>query len=580
MLFPLDALPTKQVPPEMGLQGFRASSAQFSGRLAFCEAARARMMASMGSRRRDRQRGHPAEDGRPSLTAGAGPVLAQAAVLVVLVCAMFLGTLRYEFINYDVYDQVIDNPLIRSLGPANLLRIFTSLSTTSYYPIRVLSFAVDYAVWELNPRGYHLTNLLLHLANVLLVYALIRRLCRFAAHAAPGPAPLLGAALFAVHPVVVEPVCWQGAREELLMTFFMLAGVHCHILARRVAAEDLPPAKRRRRLGVGLHVLTAIFCAFSCMSSAMGAATPLVVTACEVVLLGSRRPGRILAGTGALWLIGAATVVGKWLCHAADLAYTGPKISLAQRPLVVLSVYALNLRTIVWPRTLTLLYPHKVPAGFQQPDVLAGAVLILMTLIVLWLIRRNRPALFAALWFILALSPSAQVIPHQHFRADRFLYAPLVGAALAAGLIAAQAWKRPGTRLAGACLAAIVIATLATRTRLQLPVWKDNIALFTHCIAVNPTPLAYNNRGTTYGRMGRNEEAIADFTESLRLQPGVPEIHFNLARACWQAGRREQALTEFRRVAELDPQGRAGELARRVLTATRTPASDHPSTGP
>src|SRR5690606_18412340 len=115
--------------------------------------------------------------------------------LLLMVMAVYWPTLQFDFVNWDDPWYVVRNPLLRSWHPSNLADVATQSVARNYAPATILSFLVDYSLWELNPGGYHLTNLLLHGVNAVLVYVLIRQLSgsRFVS--------LLTAALFAVHPV-------------------------------------------------------------------------------------------------------------------------------------------------------------------------------------------------------------------------------------------------------------------------------------------------------------------------------------------------------------------------------------------
>lgn len=557
------------------------------------------------SKKKSNKQGHREEQQEPQ----GHPLLPWAvgflAILTVVCLGLYLQTLDYKFINYDVYDQIIDNPKVTSLAPANLYRIFTELSATSYYPIRLLSFAFDYAVWELNPRGYHLTNVMIHLGNTLLLYWLILRL---GLPSLPGPHakrswPVLVAAfsaalLFVVHPVVAEPVCWQGAREELLMLFFTLACVHFHHSARvRYAQPPKKTEKPERKAMVAFHALAALSAFCACTSSAMGAAVVLIVTGYELALVARPTLPRILASTWLLWLISIATVILKKITHQADLDFGSTKLTVAERALVVLDVYYRNIKTLFWPRELTLLYPHHIPAGPFDFSVIAGALLVVATLLLLWFVRRKPLVLFGLIWFVAALAPSAQVLPHQHFRADRFLYSPLAGLAMAVTAALVLILYRYRKPLAiGLTAVAITTVVLAVRTAFQLPLWKNNITLFTHCIEVHPTALAYNNRGTTYGRMNEYAKAAEDFTESLKLQPDTAGSYVNRAQCYYHLERWVDTVKDCNQAIALNPDisrayylrglsllqikqyGAAREDLQHVLeTAPDTPFAEHSS---
>jgi len=452
------------------------------------------------------------------------PILLAGIALASLVALVFWPILGFDFVDHDVYQQVIVNPYIRGLTGDNLKHIFTSRCFTSYYPIRSLTFAVDYQFWGLNPVGFKLTNGLIHLANVLLLFWLVLRLLR---HRAADERPLktswdvcvatLSAAIFAVHPVVVEPVAWVAGREELLMTLGALACFHFHLTARRLGERDA-----RTLLAVACHVCAALSCAVACLSNAVAAVIPLLIVAADVIVLTGPKVWRILYGTSALWAIGVATVVIKRVGPEGDPVGEVSMLS-TERLMLVLNVYWLNFKTLVWPAELTLSYDVVSPESFLDLEVVLGAIVICLTCATLWALRHRQLILFGMVWFVLALGPTSQIIPHHIHRADRFLYLPLAGLALvvAAGL-------RPlGTplkaRLASTGAIAVGAATLilvGTCSIRQVWTWQSDVSVWEHCVNLTPNNnMARWSLAEAYAREGLLDQAMPHFQMLLRSDP-------------------------------------------------------------
>ncbi|MBN1676522.1 MAG: tetratricopeptide repeat protein [Kiritimatiellae bacterium] len=492
------------------------------------------------------------------------------AVLVLLVLGVFLQTVRYAFTNYDENFQVVDNPLIRSLAPANMARIFSRFSLTNYYPVRVLSFAVDYAVWGLDPSGYHLTNVLVHAANVWLLWLLAAGLLASRAPdartgaAASGPGwaaacAFCGAGLFAVHPVVVEPVAWVGGREELLMLLFGLLCLHAH--RKALAAGAAARAWRWRALAV-------LACVLSCLSNVVGAIVPAIVLAHDSCLHGAGRgsdpasehahPARP-ACSWYLLPIGLVTVVIKkvadHLARPVGWVAEGTDLSIAARLLTIPDTFWLNVRTLLWPRHLAVIYPAQVPTGILEPGVILGVVLIGAVAAWIGFSRRRRPLLcFGFVWFVLGLAPSAQILPHHIFRADRFLYLPLAGLALAvsAGL---GVWpRRAALRRPVLGVAVLLLAGLGFLSARRAAVWRDSLTLFRDCLQTHPESVkALVNVGDALLREGRLAEAMPAFSRALALDPDDADAHFNCANALLKAGSIELAAFHYSQAVALFP---------------------------
>lgn len=490
----------------------------------------------------------------------AGGLLVAALLIVVL---MYGRTVGYTFINYDLRIQLLDNPKVRSLSWDNLVAIFTTLSATSYYPIRLLSFAVDYALYGgYDPRGYHLTNLIIHTINTGLLFLLLGRLLHRHISSPPHQgtgtiriAPWLivsiATLLFALHPLVVEPVAWQGAREELLMLMFTLLGVHFHRSARQrlFDADGRPP---RRAGAILFYILTALCGAAACTSSALGAAFVLIILAYELAVPRRIRLKPILAGTVQLWLISLATVVVKVMTHREDVRNMVPDLQAGQRFLLVLRSYARNLSHIFWPHDLVLIYPRDVPEGMTV-EIIIGALLIVLTLTLLWLLRKRGLALFGLLWMLAAMAPSAQVLPHQHFQADRFLYAPLAGLSIAVASGLLFLISRRSLMYAGLLSAFVVVSMLGYKTSGQLRHWQNNETLWNYCAGVYPNYEFYNNLGVSYAFDKQYEQAVAGFTKALDLVPQDKRhiILLNRASALSNLERYRQAIRDCNEALQL-----------------------------
>ncbi len=422
-----------------------------------------------------------APDRRPALLAG--------VVLLYLVAVAFFQIGRFEFIEGDVSVQVIHNPHVQGLTAENLKHIFSSRCISSYYPVRTLTYALNYHFWGPGPASFKITNGVIHLANVLLLFWLVLRLNAVDEVRSPGAwwnASVAGfaAGVFAVHPVVVEPVTWVPGREELLMTLGALGCFHLHLTARRLGDKaDLA------RKALFCHVGAAFCCAAACLSNALAVVIPLLITLWDLLSLPGPRLRKILHGTAALWVIGAVTVVVKLLGERWDFLPEQPGWFSAQRLMLVLNVYWLNLKSLVWPRGLTLSYAWLTPQSFFDREVILGAVGLCMTSVILWKLRRRPLALFGLLWFAIALAPTTQIMPHHVHRADRFLYLPLVGLmlAVAAGLRplgGAVSRRAPLMAVVAAGLACLAALTLISIRQVQT--WRNELTLWEHCVHVVP----------------------------------------------------------------------------------------------
>lgn len=470
------------------------------------------------------------------LPAGLDSIL-RPACLALLVLALFWPAFFYDFANYDDLDTVSSNPFIGDLGPDGLKRIFTFFSLKSFYPVRLLSIAIDFKIWGYDPRGYHATNVFIHLLSTLLAYALFIRLKKTGGPLDAGGqrAAFWAAALFGLHPSVVDSVAWISGREELLMLLFLLSALHVHMYALKARG----PARFL------LFVLTGYLAAFSCLSNILGVAVAPLALAMSFLVFGQRRPARLLAETWHLWLLALAAFFIKLVSLGVydqstqailfpyvpsaiknaghligrGLAEQAAALDAIERARLVVSLFGSNLFQALFPARLPVMYENVYPGSFFTPRMLIGFLALVLAAFAFRMARKKPLALFGLAWFLISLLPSAQIIPHHIFRADRFLYLPLVGFGLFASVMAHEADKPAARRWAGA-LFVLWAAALSARAAVHLPVWSDALTLHSYCVSQSPNnALVRRYLGVELSRLSMYDEALVHLKEAVRLAP-------------------------------------------------------------
>lgn len=466
---------------------------------------------------------------------------------ILLLCVVVLGpVVNYGYIYYDDDKHVIENPLVRDLTGPGIVRMFTRFSVSSYYPVRLLSLALDYRFGGTDPRGYHLTNLLLHFFNIALLYYLSLRLFRRKNPAPHAYGPTVGAfvtaVLFAIHPVVVEPVTWISGREELLMTCFALVAFHAYL-----SSLDSTVSPRRRAM---LYAAVLLCGTAACMSNVLGALLPFLFLAHGVCLGGEKRRVKdTLVRTALLWPVAAAAIWLKLLdpavAHVDVAGITAQDMPNALRIQTVLHVYAQNLQTLFFPHNLLTPYLNVVPRGWSQPSVLFGLAAVILTGGLIVAMRGHRTVLFGLLWFLVALAPSSSVVPHHLLRADRFLYLPLAGLALALGRAAAQL-RRSRTRPLVWLAVIVLLPALTTQAIRQRRHWRNSSDLWAYILAVDPSHyIAHTQLATELLDAGRQEEALHHLQTALRDKPDYGKAHYNLGCVLAARGHLDDAIRHY-----------------------------------
>ncbi|MCA8955716.1 MAG: tetratricopeptide repeat protein [Planctomycetes bacterium] len=463
----------------------------------------------------------------------------------------FLPVLDAGFVNWDDDQNFVTNEHYRGLSLEHLRWMFTTLHYGGYHPLSWLSVALDHAVWGMDPRGYHLTNLLLHAANTLLLFGLLCELARTAAQRLAGhvvPAATGAALLFAVHPLRVETVAWITERRALLACGFLLGTVWCYLRAHRLGA-------RRAWVLQGMAVLAY---AGSLLSKGMAVTLPVLLLLLDAYPLHRlRRWSDLLPRTiEKLPYFALAAGVG-YLARLAQqegdavrsLAEHGPLGRIAQ------AAYALCfylLRT-VWPADLCALHPLERALNATEPRfLLAFGGVLAITAAALWL-RRRVPVVLAG-WssYVLILLPVSGVVQSgPQLVAERYAYlASLPLAALTAAALS-RAPRRVWLPLVAAV--AVLFGVLSYR---QCGVWHDSVRLWTRVVAVHPDGIQGQfNLANALRLESRHDAAARHYAKVTEFVPRHGAAWYYLGLSLLQQKRNADAAAALRRAHDLAADG-------------------------
>ncbi len=437
-------------------------------------------------------------------------------------------------------DAHVTAPVLRSF--AGLWRIWSQPGATQqYYPVLCSAFWLEHRLWGDGALGYHLLNVLLHAAAACLLYRVLRRL------AVPGA--LLGAALFALHPVEVESVAWISEQKNTLSAVFALAAALAYFRFER--------SRRLRWYGFALGWFV-----LALLSKTVTATLPAAL-----LVVAWWKRGRLSWRTDMLplgpWLVlgAGAGAMTAWV-ERTFVGARGPafRMSWTDRFLVAGHAPWFYLGKLLWPVRLTFIYPRwKIAAGdpvqYVWPALAVGALAAAWS----WR-RRSRAPLAAALLYAGILFPAlgfVEVFPFLYsFVADHFQYLASAALlpALAAGIALGLSRLKPGMRTAGWAAMAGLVAALAAMTSRQCAMYADAQTLWRTTIARNPGCwMAYNNLASGLLDAGRTDEALADIRTSLKLYPENSAARANLGDLYQREGRLDEALTQYAKALELDP---------------------------
>ncbi len=461
-------------------------------------------------------------------------------VLILAATAVYWNSLGNGFV-YDDLVTVEENLFIRDWR--NLGKFFSSdyyvrTEEYSFRPLVTLTYFADRALFGGDPRGYHLTNLLLHCLAGLAVYGLGKRIC-----SSPETAGL-AALIFLLHPAQAEAVNGISFREDLLCAlFFFLA-----LLAYAKTGW-------KGRINPGLYALSLLGFVLALLAKEMAVTLPLVIAAYLLLIQRYHRPELLRAPVLVFFLIAALYGAARMLIlfQPGTLPAAPPFGDPLSRLVLALKSLGLYGRLAFLPVRLTVEYPDPfapvtwsdrliLPALFTTAFLLAGRR------------GRSRAGSFGLAFFFLTLLPVLNLVPTARLGAERFVYLPLFGFAVwaaetLAGLAAAGTNRKIVVPAAGLILLALAAGTVRRNWD-----WSDNLTLFRRAAAVSPdSSKARHGLGNEYFRLGRTGAAIGEFQAAIAIFGREPLYHNSLGVAYGEQGRFEEALFQFQRSAALNP---------------------------
>jgi tetratricopeptide (TPR) repeat protein len=478
-----------------------------------------------------------------------------APLLIALVTFVaFLPGLQGEFLSWDDERNFLNNPHYRGLGLTQLRWMWSTFLLGHYVPLSWMTLGLDYTLWGMNPLGYHLTNLLLHAANAIVVYVVARRLLRISGLTdSAGPAAL-AALLFAVHPLRVESVTWITERRDVLSGLFYSLSLLAYFHPERGEGSAFHP-ERGEGSALGRSYWLAVFL-FICALLSKGTSVSLPA----VLLVLNVYPLRRLGGDVG-WSSAAARRVYLELVPFALLAGAIVVLSIvALRPpeqlppagKLAVSAFSLGfylLKSFV-PIGLSPLYemPQRVDP-FAAP-FLAGYVAVIGLVILGWVLRRHWPgAVAAGVVFVLISLPMLGIVQNgPQIAADRYTYHAAPALAM---LVAAAIWRLGSIRLAAAT---VIVATLAGLTWRQTGFWHDSERLWSRVLAMSEeSSMAHSGMAGIRFKQNRIEEGMAHSLRAVELAPNFAEAHNDVGVGLARQRRLAESFAHYQRAIALKP---------------------------
>jgi protein O-mannosyl-transferase len=497
---------------------------------------------------------------------------ATVGALGLLTALAFVPALANGFVaSFDDGQNFLNNPHFRGLGWPQVCWAWRATLLGVYQPLAWLLFSAEFAVWGLQPWGYHLVSVLWHVVNTCLFFGLtvelLARACPDLGASDRSFGAACAAAMFAVHPLRVEVVAWISCQPNLPCAGFCLLCLHAYLR---------PTNERRSGRRAGWLALAWVFCLAAVLSKPAAVTLPLVLVILDVYplrRLGSGQGFLPGAATRAVWLekipffgIGATFAIVTFLERQSLRGIARPRPLTSAIAQACYSIAFYLFKTIA-PFGLMPFHPAPSRIGFDDARFLLPAAGVAGLCIALFWLRRDRPGLLAA-WasYLVLLAPSSGLVrTGPMLVADRYSYiASMAGFVLAAaGFASLRSWgRRRGVGLVVAVVALALVTCLIPLTWRQCRAWRDSNAPWEHSAACYAAALrahpdwaeAHHNLGVARYRCARLDEAVAEFRTAIRHDPGFAQAWGSLGQALADAGQADAAIVALAEAVRLDPE--------------------------
>jgi tetratricopeptide (TPR) repeat protein len=488
---------------------------------------------------------------------------------ILLICLLLFGLTAWTFApvlqtDFQYFDEAAElhyNAHVNTgLGWQNLCWAFSSLEYSNWYPLTWISHMLDYELFGEDSWEHHLTNVLLHAANGVLLFLVLKRMTGALWRS------LIVAALFALHPLRVESVAWISERKDVLSAFFGLLALWmyaCH--AQKSEAGSQKPATNPTTtlsfLLAPFYWLSLLFFTFGLMSKSM-----LVTFPCLLLLLdfwplqrfkvqGSGfRIQRLLMEKVPFFLLIVPVSIVVYFAQKGGGQFL-LRLPLSFRLETALMGYARYLGKMFWPVDFSVLYPY--PDYWPVGQLLFATALILGMSVLAFVFRRQRPYLLVGwLWYLGTLVPVIGLIPlGAQSMSNRYTYIPMIGIVLLVVWAIDDLSKRwRGRTVLMAAVVVVMMGVCISRTRGEIVYWKNGETLWSRAVAVTKNNFMAHYCLGNILLAANPDEALAEYQKSITIYPNYANAQRELAFLLQNAGHLSDAIAHYERSLQLEPQ--------------------------
>lgn len=463
--------------------------------------------------------------------------------VLVLTLVIYFPSLKNELTNWDDQEYITNNPHIKGNTPENVSYHFHNYHMGNYHPFTMISLGMDHKE-PLDPKPFHVTNLILHLLNCALVFLFVFLLTQ------KNVIAFIASLLFALHPMHVESVAWASERKDVLYALFFLGALCTYI-------KYLTDEKGKMKW----FLLTTLLFICSLLSKGQAVVLPVIFVLIDWFMDKKISVNSFIPKIPwfALSLVfGVVAIKAQGSIGAVQGTEVYP---IADRMLFALYGIGAYLEKLVAPLGLSCFYafPVKAAGSFPKLFYVFPVLAIGVTALVITFLRKNKYVVFASLFFLISISIVLQLIPvGGAIMADRYTYIPYLGFFILAGKWFSDALEKKMSsglwRNVSLGLIPLMLIIFSGLTYQRIGVWKDSLTLWDDCIeGGHPSAKAYLNRGKILEDQKKQEEAIRDFNNAIALVPNYSEAYYNRGLAYFYQKKYNEAISDYTAAINYNP---------------------------
>ncbi len=475
-----------------------------------------------------------------------------AAMITCLVLMIYWNSLQNDFVNWDDPGLIIRNQKIRSLDFKNILEIFTPKKSSTFQPIRVLSYAIDYRIWKFNPIGYHITNLLFYILACIMVFfslfVLSTNLRKGVSESSHQRAAFFGSLLYAAHPVHVEAVTWLSARKEVLHGFFFFLAFYLYLRGKKEGG-------RKKVILLGL-VLLVFFLAILSKPSAV--VFPAVILIYEFAFRKDgwsdfvRRHWFFLLLSILISLIFVIILMKVMLEAGGIKPYRGG--TFLSNLLASAYIFTNNIKLLAFTINYSAAYTLRVfYSVLSLQTLLVVCVTSLLFGLSVWSLKKTKIFFFSFFFLFVTLLPYLNIVPISTLLADRYLFIPSFSFCFLLGIgfdklyeLTYKRFSEGFFKLLSVVIFLFLLGGYSFITFQQNKVWENSYTLWSDAVAKYPESNEANALiGVVYMELGMDEEAVEYLEKAVQILPIDYESRNNLGIVYQRLEMAEKALNEL-----------------------------------